>query len=317
MKPEISIIIPTYNAELFIARALESCIRQTFSYIEIIIVDDCGKDKSIEIAQEYAKKDKRIKIVYNEKNLGTLRARYEGVIVAQGKYIMFLDPDDVLEQNACEEVHNAFLQDENIDMILFNHLICNNQNKSVAHNLKYEKNILTRDEFLFFWLKDQKARASIINNVWNKAFKKYLYIESFKQPTLNLEQRVILPEDILFVTTYLALPKNISIINKSIYIYMYNSDSISNTQDIAKIQSNIKDIKYVLDCLAPLGNNSSLYNICVKIIMCNLTAHLKDIEKSNTTNIIKQVSIEIQKKITKMKKSFLIQRGKSLYIEKR
>lgn len=220
MKPEISIIIPTYNVELFIARGLESCIRQTFSCIEIIIVDDCGKDKSIEIAQEYAKKDKRIKIVYNEKNLGTLRARYEGVIVAQGKYIMFLDPDDILKQNSCEEVYNAFLQYENIDMVLFNHLVSNNQNKSVVHNLKYEKNILTRDEFLFFWLKDQKARASIINNVWNKAFKKH-YIESLKQPILNLEQRVILSEDSLFVALYLALPKNIAIINKPLYIYIY------------------------------------------------------------------------------------------------
>lgn len=72
-----------------------------------------------------------------------------------------------------------------------------------------------------------------------------------------------------------------------------------------------------MDCLAPLGNNSSLYNISVKIIMCNLTAHLKDIEKSNTTNIIKQIFIKIQKKIAKMKKSFLIQRGKSLFIKKK
>ncbi|WP_243832725.1 MULTISPECIES: glycosyltransferase family 2 protein [unclassified Campylobacter] len=75
---EISIIIPTYNVEKYIARALESCINQTFKDIEIIVVDDCGNDKSIEIAKEYAKKDTRIKIVYNEENLGLLRARYEG-----------------------------------------------------------------------------------------------------------------------------------------------------------------------------------------------------------------------------------------------
>ncbi|HEE9577031.1 TPA: glycosyltransferase family 2 protein [Campylobacter jejuni subsp. jejuni] len=64
---QISIILPTFNVEKYIARALESCINQTFKDIEIIVVDDCGSDKSIDIVKEYAKKDDRIKIIYNEK----------------------------------------------------------------------------------------------------------------------------------------------------------------------------------------------------------------------------------------------------------
>ncbi|EBI2345653.1 glycosyltransferase family 2 protein, partial [Campylobacter jejuni] len=77
--PKISIILPTFNVEKYIAKALESCINQSFKDIEIIVVDDCGSDKSIDIAKEYAKKDERIKIIHNEENLGLLRARYEGV----------------------------------------------------------------------------------------------------------------------------------------------------------------------------------------------------------------------------------------------
>ena len=65
---KISIILPTYNVEQYIARAIESCINQTFKNIEIIVVDDCGSDKSIDIAKEYAKKDDRIKIIHNEEN---------------------------------------------------------------------------------------------------------------------------------------------------------------------------------------------------------------------------------------------------------
>ncbi|HHD0794862.1 TPA: glycosyltransferase family 2 protein [Campylobacter jejuni] len=82
--PKISIILPTFNVEKYIAKALESCINQSFKDIEIIVVDDCGSDKSIDIAKEYAKKDKRIKIIHNEENLGLLRARYEGVKAAGG-----------------------------------------------------------------------------------------------------------------------------------------------------------------------------------------------------------------------------------------
>lgn len=70
----ISIILPTYNVEKYIARALESCINQTFKDIEIIVVDDCGNDKSIEIAKEYAIKDNRIKIIHNEENFEAFKS---------------------------------------------------------------------------------------------------------------------------------------------------------------------------------------------------------------------------------------------------
>ncbi|EAK3292276.1 glycosyltransferase family 2 protein, partial [Campylobacter coli] len=115
--PKISIILPTFNVEKYIAKAIESCINQTFKDIEIIVVDDCGSDKSINIAKEYAKKDERIKIIHNEKNLGLLRARYEGVKAANSLYIMFLDPDDYLELEACEEVSKYL--DQNNDLICF------------------------------------------------------------------------------------------------------------------------------------------------------------------------------------------------------
>ncbi|MBC5858386.1 glycosyltransferase family 2 protein, partial [Campylobacter jejuni] len=75
---KISIILPTYNVEQYIERALDSCINQTFKDIEIIVVNDCGSDKSIDIAKEYTKKDERVKIIHNKENLKLLRARYEG-----------------------------------------------------------------------------------------------------------------------------------------------------------------------------------------------------------------------------------------------
>ncbi|EPI6763332.1 glycosyltransferase family 2 protein [Campylobacter jejuni] len=127
--PKISIILPTFNVEKYIAKALESCINQTFKDIEIIVVDDCGSDKSIDIAKEYSKKDKRIKIIHNEKNLGLLRARYEGVKAANSLYIMFLDPDDYLELEACEEVSKYL--DQNNDLICFNFTKIYNQEKKI------------------------------------------------------------------------------------------------------------------------------------------------------------------------------------------
>ena len=67
---KVSIIIPVYNVEKYISECLDSCINQTLQDIEIIIVDDCGSDKSIDIVKEYAKKDSRIKIIKNNQNKG-------------------------------------------------------------------------------------------------------------------------------------------------------------------------------------------------------------------------------------------------------
>ncbi|MBX7490429.1 glycosyltransferase family 2 protein [Helicobacter turcicus] len=86
---KVSIIIPVYNTEKYIAEALESCINQTLQEIEIIVVDDCGSDRSIEIAQEYANKDSRIKIIKNVENQKLMLARFEGAKVAKADYYVF------------------------------------------------------------------------------------------------------------------------------------------------------------------------------------------------------------------------------------
>ncbi|WP_394977438.1 glycosyltransferase family 2 protein [uncultured Helicobacter sp.] len=100
--PTFSIIIPTYNVERYITRCLESCIHQTFGDIEILIIDDCGNDKSIEIAKTYADENSRISIIHNPHNLGLFQARLVGEKNANGSYVLCLDADDYLVPNTCE-----------------------------------------------------------------------------------------------------------------------------------------------------------------------------------------------------------------------
>ena len=107
MPPKVSIIIPVYNVKSYIARCLESCINQSLHDIEILVIDDCGSDSSIAIAQDYAKRDPRIHIIHNETNLGTFATRIVGIRQARGEYIAFLDADDYLTTNACEMSYNA------------------------------------------------------------------------------------------------------------------------------------------------------------------------------------------------------------------
>ena len=100
---KISIIIPMYNVEDYLAKCLESCIRQTLFDIEIICVDDGSTDSSGKIADTFAQKDRRITVIHR-KNGGLPAARNTGLDAATGQWIMFLDSDDYLSENACERV---------------------------------------------------------------------------------------------------------------------------------------------------------------------------------------------------------------------
>ena len=104
MKSDIvSIIVPVYNGEKYISRCLDSLINQTYSNLEIVLVNDGSIDKSKEILNEYAKTDNRIKI-YDQINQGASVARNIGLEKANGKYIMFVDADDYIDSHMVEEM---------------------------------------------------------------------------------------------------------------------------------------------------------------------------------------------------------------------
>ena len=140
LNPKISIIITVYNVEKYISQCLDSAINQSLKDIEIIIVDDCGSDKSMDIAKEYAKNDSRIKIIKNSQNMGLFLTRCEGIKSAAGEYIFNLDSDDFLDLRACEIAYNA-TKDGYYDIIKFNAYNYENGNATI-----FDK-ILENDSF--------------------------------------------------------------------------------------------------------------------------------------------------------------------------
>ena len=100
---KVSLIVPVYNVEGFLAQSIESCCRQTLRDLEIICVDDGSTDQSGKMLEEFKKADHRIKIIHKQ-NGGLSSARNAGMKAANGEWIMFLDSDDYLEPNACERV---------------------------------------------------------------------------------------------------------------------------------------------------------------------------------------------------------------------
>lgn len=99
---QVSIIMPAYNCQDFIGKAIESVINQTYPNWELIIVDDCSSDQTVEIINDYAKQESRIILKRNKENRGAAYSRNKGIKYAQGEYIAFLDSDDLWDQKKLE-----------------------------------------------------------------------------------------------------------------------------------------------------------------------------------------------------------------------
>ncbi len=99
----VSIIVPVYNAEKFLDETINTVLDQTYTNWELILVNDCTTDKSLDIINKYAKKDKRIKIINQEENGGPAITRNTGIDIAKGKYICFIDADDKWDKDKIEK----------------------------------------------------------------------------------------------------------------------------------------------------------------------------------------------------------------------
>lgn len=106
-KPLVSVLMTSYNRQQFIAEAIESVLASTYSNFELIIVDDCSNDNTVKIIEQYVEKDKRIRFYVNEKNIGDYNNRNKAAGYASGKYLKYLDSDDMIYEHGLMEMVEA------------------------------------------------------------------------------------------------------------------------------------------------------------------------------------------------------------------
>ena len=204
--PKITSIIPAYNVDLYIQRAIDCAVKQTLSDIEIIIVNDGLKDSTLDIIKKNQQLDSRIKII-NQSNQGLAQSRNNAMKHATGEYIHFFDADDELEPNAYEVMYNKITQD-NADVLIFNYKKCvaNNQYISKSRNLS--------NSAVYSSIAEKQLVLHSGVTAWNKLFKR-----SFLQ-SYNIEfPKGLLYEDIPFFWNSIIVAKNISFVNSYLYIY--------------------------------------------------------------------------------------------------
>ncbi len=140
--PKVSIIVPVYNVENYLRECLDSLINQTFEDFEIICVNDGSSDSSLDILNEYASNDNRIRIITQE-NAGPSNARNNGLDNAAGDYIYFMDSDDILDLNAIKELYDLAVE-KDLDLVIFKLISFDDETKEQFTSNYYEMEFLTK-----------------------------------------------------------------------------------------------------------------------------------------------------------------------------
>lgn len=181
MKPLISIIIPVYNSGKKINRLLKSLLNQTYTNIEIILVDDKSTDpKTIELKESWSKKDSRIKLFTEEKNTRGSRPRTDGILFSKGEFICFADQDDWYPHNAIEILYEACIRNH-ADMVIGSTSKALNIG-SVCWEVNHRKDITKSDKVIqheelmgYFFLSYFGVNILPIS-VWGKMFERHLLV---------------------------------------------------------------------------------------------------------------------------------------------
>jgi glycosyltransferase involved in cell wall biosynthesis len=257
--PLISVIIPVYNAEKYLHRCLNSVCRQTLRHIEIICVNDASIDNSLEILNEYAAKDSRMRIVSLEKNSGESVARNTGLAMARGEYIGFVDNDDAVDLDFYKKLYERAKLDH-ADIVRGRQRVIDYNNKVY---------MLDEPDILFgFWTAIYSAK----------------YISSRE---IFFPENLILGGDLVFILQATVNTQNISTVDEVYYIYYKRRDSTnSEILDIEKLYSALNAYNMMIKIMNNAEVNSDIYcYLFLRILFSipDLSQRCKDIKSKYFT----------------------------------
>lgn len=282
-EPKVSIISAVFNKESYILRFIHSIQEQNFWDFEIILIDDCSEDKSVELIKKYQKNDPRIVLVKNKKNYGTFKSRNIGVLKSTGKFVIFTDPDDLLSRNSLKTFYNFAIK-YNYEMIRYNLYIGNKTLfmegliKPIKCRSVYQPELST---YIFY---EQGFLKQIDFNISNKLIKRIAYIKTLNllsKEYLNIHMTIF--EDGLLNYLLYKNANSFYYLKKVGYYYIKNPHSITKKRfDSKAIKAIFIHLKIVFEFSKNNKYEKDMFNdifnrICIK---------------NNVTSIISNINIK-------------------------
>ena len=296
-KYKVSIIIPVYNCEKYIARCLESKIKQTLKEIEIKCINDASGDDSFDILNNYQKKDSRIKIIHMPVNKGAGLCRNKGLELASGEYIHFVDADDYMMLDACEKLYNH-MKEKNGD-------ICFHKIKIISENKNNESSV--SQGILEKYDGSYIGTGLLDEFVKNNEFFLYPWSVIFKRKLINENKltfsSLLIGEGGEFVLKALVRAKSASVLDEVLYYYNVHEDSIMGKNSKRSIILLGQISQYIIGVreFAICNNSYGLKNFLVqqkkkiKPTLDNLSKYeLENIEKAIKEDFSKYIFYELK-----------------------
>lgn len=275
----ISVIMPLFNAEKYLPEALQSVLKQTYKNFELICIDDCSADRTRIIVEEFRKKDDRIRILVNEEHLGAGPSRNKGLKAAEGKFILFLDGDDIFEEELLEKVGGA-MEKYRADLVLFEYL-------HVPSETIYTKKVRERPEGFAekyckrpFSMNDFEPReflwwtASSCNRMFRRTFLEENKLEFQNLPSGN---------DVYFSRMSLFCAKRILCLDdRRVMVYARDHSEpfrISNNRDPMCTYYAMEKLAIELNKRNMFGRFAEFYFYVLAVVILNLVTKEKDEER--------------------------------------
>lgn len=235
---KISIVVAVYNAENTLKKCVDSLLSQTYGNTEIILVNDCSKDESLNICNEYASQNNNVIVVNNPQNQGVSATRNNGIDVASGKYICFVDSDDYVENNYLEQLHYYAEKYNTVPICGFvYHDEFNHQNP-----VKYQWS--GGDELVSLGESFRLNRELYLTALWNKLF----LLDPIKKYGIKFDTSISIGEDLRFSVEYFEKYNlgEVYAFTATLYHYMKISESnlLSNFTD--DIESGFENLRVIL-----------------------------------------------------------------------
>lgn len=286
MTPEISVIVPIYNAESYLRRCIDSILAQTFENFELLLIDDGSPDHSGEICEEYVRKDKRVR-VFHKINGGVGSARQLGIEQAIGNYTIHADPDDWMEPEMLMDMYEKAIS-ERAQLVISDFWI--DKGRKTVHS-RQEPNSLTTDQVL----KDlfQQLHGSCCNKLIKSAY--------YKDYCVDFLIGLNYCEDVIFWVRLLQYPMKIAYLPKAYYHYdkVINNESLTQVYSENTIQQHMLYLDYLKSCL-PIGVSRSVYNIAVLNV-----AYDEFIHNALTNKVLFALAYKNRKSIFSLSKPFI------------
>lgn len=265
-KPIISIVVPIYKIqENYLRKSIESLICQTMSEIEIILVDDGSPDDCGKICDEYAVKDARIRVIHNE-NRGLAAARNIGYNVAQGECLMFVDGDDYIEKETCEQTY-SLLKKYNVELVFWN---CYKD----YHNSTVPQIIFSYGDRLYNSEGCKYLQSCVLdfNHGTSSACMKLISLDYLRKYNIrHCDEMKQGAEGLIFTLSLFEHMSSAYYLSKPLYHYVYNPHSITHIPKEANVSDTIRCFEYIESYIQNSKNKDrllhNLYNRLLYVIV--------------------------------------------------